>query len=351
MADNLPTTKAPYVLVAESARDRFLALAPEKVWNQEIEYAMQILGNNSLLQTADKDSIRNAIVNVATTGTTLNPVMKLAYLVPRKIGGKMMCCLDFSYMGLTGIAIDSGSVKHIDAFLVYDFDKFEAEIMNGAVNYRHTPSISPPAGYLEYEKFWKHFQGGYGSALLADGTRILGAFMPKEKIEKAMKTSKTVSDTTPWRTHSDEQARKTILKHFTKTLPKTERLSYAVAALNEHEGIDTDKPESQASKLNQKFPGKKAEPQPGEPGGPPLDMPPNGPDDLPQEDADLFNELQSVLDKAYIKDTMEALAEAWDLVNKQKDNLTEKQYVALSELKRKYKEKIEMRLAEKKGSK
>jgi recombinational DNA repair protein RecT len=63
--------------------------------------------------------------------------------------------------------------------------------------------------------------------------------MAKWQIEKAMKTSKTTGESTPWRTHPDEQSKKTLVKHTYKLLPQTPQASYAVQALNEHEGIDT----------------------------------------------------------------------------------------------------------------
>ena len=74
----------------------------------EVAYACGILENNSyLLSIAQKNpsSIRQAVLNIAGTGISLNPLHQHAYLVPRK----QAVCLDISYKGLMHLAQDSGS--------------------------------------------------------------------------------------------------------------------------------------------------------------------------------------------------------------------------------------------------
>ena len=48
---------------------------------RELGFAYQVISDNEMLQRCDPLSIINAITNVARTSITLNPVMKLAYLV------------------------------------------------------------------------------------------------------------------------------------------------------------------------------------------------------------------------------------------------------------------------------
>lgn len=236
MAENKAVAERPkYEVMAMQAREAFLKIADEKVWAKEIMFAVQLLRGNDLLQKCDGPSIQNAVINLALTGATLNPVMAQAYLVPR--GGK--CCLDFSYRGLAGIAMDSGSVKHIAPRLVYTFDTFTYEEIDGEPHVRHSPSLNPPAEFTKGpEAFWDHLVCGYVVATLHDGTKIVTQPLPKWKLEKAMKTSKTSSGQTPWRTHPDEMCLKTLVKHAYKLLPQTDRMSQAVAVLNEHEGLE-----------------------------------------------------------------------------------------------------------------
>lgn len=238
MADETPS-KPRYELMALSAKSGFLqVIKDEKVWAREIMFALQILRGNDALQKVDQESIKNSVVNIALCGTTLNPAMNMAYLVPRD--GK--CCLDISYRGLAAIAMDSGSVKHVAPRLVYSFDKFDFWEEDGEPHVKHAPEFAPPPEFTAgSEKFWDFLICGYVVATLFDGTKIVTQPLPKWKLEKAMRTSKTSSGKTPWRTHPDEMCLKTLVKHAYKLLPQTDRMSNAVTILNEHEGLDPSK--------------------------------------------------------------------------------------------------------------
>ena len=78
--------------------------------------------NDQLYRTAmaNPASVRNAVINVAATGLSLNPALKFAYLVPRD----NEVCLDISYMGLIKIATDTGSILWAKAEIVYEKDIF-----------------------------------------------------------------------------------------------------------------------------------------------------------------------------------------------------------------------------------
>lgn len=240
MAENEVAARPRYEQMALSAKGAFLQVCDEKKWATEIMFAMQILRDNKTLQECNQDSIKNAVVNIALTGATLNPAMQMAYLVPRSIKGKGMCCvLDFSYRGLIKIATDSGSVKHIAAKLVYAFDKFTYSEEDGEQHITHEPNMLPPDEFAANPagKFWDHLACGYVVATLFDGTKIVSSPIPKWKLKKAMETSKTSGEGTPWRTHPDEMSLKTLIKYACKTLPHTDRMDYAISVLNEHEGL------------------------------------------------------------------------------------------------------------------
>lgn len=232
-------TRPRFESVALSAKGGFLQVCDEKKWSTELMFALQILRGNKMLQECNEDSIKNAIVNIALTGATLNPAMQMAYLVPRSVKGKGMCCvLDFSYRGLIKIATDSGSVKHIAAKLVYTFDTFSYVENDGEQHITHEPNMLPPEEFGGgTAKFWDFLLCGYVVATLFDGSKIVSSPMPKWKLKKAMETSKTSGDGTPWRTHPDEMCLKTLIKYTCKTLPQTDRMDYAIAILNEHEGL------------------------------------------------------------------------------------------------------------------
>ena len=84
---------------------------------------MQAMLNNPYLIDCARqypDHLVEAIKNVSLTGLTLNPELRLGYLVPYK--GKVK--FQASYMGKVDILIRTGVVKDIYSDLVYANDEF-----------------------------------------------------------------------------------------------------------------------------------------------------------------------------------------------------------------------------------
>lgn len=211
----------------QKVKDSFLKVADEQTYLKEVIFAYQAVKNSEYLQKCDTESIRSAIVNVALTGVSLNPVLQRAYLVPRK--GK--CCLDLSYKGLSWIAVDSGCVWDIDAVAVFEGDEFYYEMGLNPI------LIHKPLMYEDKESKPK-VKAVYAIATLHHGIKKF-VVLDKEKIERARKSSMTGNI---WNEHYDEMAKKTAIKLLYKNLPQqSERMSNAVSVLNEHEGIEPGK--------------------------------------------------------------------------------------------------------------
>lgn len=212
---------------------RFLEVVEEKTYNKEIIFAKQAFDNSDALQKCTKESMRNAVVNIALTGASLNPALQQAFLIPRK--GK--CCLDFSYRGLCKIAVDSESVYDIDAVAVFEGDEFDYELgLNPWL--KHKPKM-----HLEEKP---QVVAAYAVAILHHNIKKF-VVLDREKIERARKSAQY---DTVWKAHYDEMAKKTAVKLLYKLLPQTEKMSIAVKALNEHEGLSQV---TAADKLQEKF--------------------------------------------------------------------------------------------------
>jgi len=217
MAEYLP------ILYDAKIKERFLEVVDEKIYNREIIFAKQAFDGNDILQKCNPESIRNSIVNIALTGATLNPALQQAFLIPRK--GK--CCLDFSYRGLCRIAVDSESVYDIDATAVFDGDEFTFEMGLNPV------LIHKPKMFDDDKE--KKVIAVYAIATLYHNIKKF-IVLDHEKIERARKASQ-MPNGAMWKDHYDEAARKTAVKLLYKLLPQSERMSHAVAALNEQEGL------------------------------------------------------------------------------------------------------------------
>lgn len=198
----------------------FIALLngrPE-IFTREVSFAKQAIAGNELLQKCDRNSVLQAIFNIALTGLSLNPITKLAYLTPRWSSKKNCneCLLMPSYQGLVKVITDTGAAKKIEAYLVMDGDEF-------AVEYGTEPTI------IHRPKFpkGKDIIGAYAVAVLSNGEKQFEV-MDKEELDyirsksdswKSFEAGKAKSSI--WKDWEGEMCRKTPIKRLTKYLPKS----------------------------------------------------------------------------------------------------------------------------------
>jgi phage RecT family recombinase len=236
--------------VIEAAREKFLEIAPRNMeFTAERAFAIQQLKNNDYLMACakkNKASLQAAMLNVAAIGLSLNPAKKQAYLVPR--GGAV--CLDASYMGLCDIATMSGSIKWLQANVVYSNDEF---MDNG-------PGIAPTHKYSPFAKLAQRgdFAGVYCVAKTADGDFLTTIMTADEVMGIKMRSELGKKNSGPWATDFLEQAKKTVVRRAYKMLPKTDsldRMSMAVELSNQAEGFE---PIKTSPKLNDIPPDRKA---------------------------------------------------------------------------------------------
>ena len=195
-------------------------------FQREAMFAMQRIGADATMQKCEYNSVRNSLINVAAVGLTLNPAMRLAYLVPRNDREKgMLCCLDISYIGLVKIATDSGGVRAVSATIVRKNDPF---VFRGAF-------AAPDHAYDPFATAAQRGEiiGVYSTALLPSGVTQIDA-IGMEEINKIRSMSKAKSG--PWFDWEEEMIKKSVLKRASKLWPRTERLSKAEEVLNEHQG-------------------------------------------------------------------------------------------------------------------
>lgn len=214
------------------AKDRFNALSGGHVeYGDEEIFAMQMLTKNDyVFRVANQNpgSVKLAMINVASTGLTLNPAMGYAYLVPRD--GQIV--LDISYKGLIKIATDAGSVRWARAECVHENDQFVY----------HGPAAAPE---IRTDPFRARGEiiGAYCIAKTVDGD-ILAEVMDLEAIHTIRSKSTAwvkggPGKRGPWEEFFAEMCRKAVIKRARKTWPYTdrdERMAKAVEIANQSEG-------------------------------------------------------------------------------------------------------------------
>lgn len=220
----------PYQAAIAKAKERFVGIAGSpKAYDVESIFAMQMLMKNDFsMQTANKNprSVQLAMINVASTGLTLNPANGYAYLVPRD--GQIV--LDISYKGLIKIATDAGSIEWARADLVYEADTF---VYNG-------PAVIPEHRADPFKKDRGQVVGVYCIAKTNTGD-ILVEVMPRDEIEKIRSKSSAweKKKAGPWAEWFDQMAKKTVIKRASKTWPYTDRsdrVAQAIEIANDSEG-------------------------------------------------------------------------------------------------------------------
>lgn len=213
-------------------RDSFAAVLTDQSINFEKEagFAIQVLQSNDYalgIATKNRQSVVNAVTNVAAIGISLNPAKKQAYLVPRD--GRI--CLDISYMGLMDLAIATGSIRWGQARVVHEHDHFELVAMDREPVHRFNP----------FSKQRGEIVGVYVVVKTADGDYLTDTMSADDvnairDRSSAWKAWKSKQKSCPWVTDWAEMAKKTVVKRASKYWPKNDRLSEAIHHLNTEGG-------------------------------------------------------------------------------------------------------------------
>lgn len=219
------------------ARSSFASVLTDTALNfeREAEFAIQTFQNNDYtakIALNNRQSVVNAVTNIAAIGISLNPAKRQAYLVPRD--GKI--CLDISYMGLMDLAMSTGSIMWAQAEAVYAADSF-------ALNGFDKP---PTHQYNPFAKDRGDIVGVYVVVKTADGD-YLTTCMSRDEIDGIMSRSQSVKSgkSSPWKTDYTEMAKKTVVKRAYKYWPKTDRLDKAIHHLNTDSGEGLAQPVGQ----------------------------------------------------------------------------------------------------------
>ena len=192
------------------------------VVKREVSFALQIINKNKKLLDCTAASKQEAVLNVANVGLSLDPIQKLAYLVPRWNSHIKAneCHLSPDYRGLVKVLTDTGSVLAISAHLVYENDVFVENTGDFENPVTHQPKSFGNRGELV---------GVYAIAALPNGLKQhdtmdvdqINEIRDKSESYKAFIEKKITSCI--WESDYPEMARKSIIRRLTKYLPKSKQ--------------------------------------------------------------------------------------------------------------------------------
>lgn len=217
-----------------AARDTFESARVDTSINFEREagFAIQQISRNDFtmkVAMGNRQSVFEAVVNIAAIGISLNPAKKQAYLVPRD----NRICLDISYMGLMDLAQATGSVKWAQAALVHEADTFALLGLDKAPQHTFNPFSKDRGPAVGVYVTIKTVHDEY----LTHTMTIEDAFAIRDR-SQAWKSwvAKKANSPGPWGTDESEMIKKTCVKQAYKYWPKTERLETAIHHLNTEAG-------------------------------------------------------------------------------------------------------------------
>ena len=218
-----------------STRESFVSVLTNRSMSFEKEagFAIQIITANDYACTvamSNRQSVINAVNNVAAIGISLNPAKRQAYLVPRD--GRI--CLDISYMGLLDLAIESGGVKWGQAELVHEKDTFQLCGIDKPPVHQRDPFAKDRGPIVGAYVVVKTATGDYLTTCMSIGE----VFEIRDR-SSAWKAYVSKKRSCPWVTDEGEMIKKTVIKRAYKMWPKGDGgggLERAIQYLNEENG-------------------------------------------------------------------------------------------------------------------
>lgn len=216
------------------ARQTFDAALVDKSisFEREAGFAIQQLSRNDYtmrIAMGNRQSVYDAVVNIAAIGISLNPAKKQSYLVPRD--GRI--CLDVSYMGLMDLAMATGSVKWAQAALVHSADTFTLNGLDKPPTHVFNPFGRDRGDVVGVYCTIKTVEGDYLTHTMTYDECI--AIRDRSQAWKSFKAGKAKTPG-PWGTDEGEMVKKTCVKQAYKYWPKTDRLETAIHHLNTDSG-------------------------------------------------------------------------------------------------------------------
>jgi recombination protein RecT len=176
------------------------------------------IGKTPKLAQAEPATLLGGVMLAAQLKLEIGSGMGEFYLTPRKDHGKDICLPIIGFQGLVKLALRSEFVTAVQAFMVREGDEFTygANAERG-MYYEWTPrdfeEARPWVGVVAYAK------------MRAGGTTWVYL-----TLDQVMKRRPSYWESTPWKTHEEEMAKKTAVRALAKYLPKSTDLGRAIEA-------------------------------------------------------------------------------------------------------------------------
>jgi recombination protein RecT len=247
-----PTPQQSALDVFNPVKERCVQLfRTEERFIREATLLLQILHDKPELQSVTRQSIVSAMLRVASTGLTVNPIAKECYVITRNTKVRQpdgtdrwekRLAIEPSYIGLMRLATETGAVLGFETQAVWQGDQFDFDLA------QKKPSVHKPYWVVGNER--GELRGVYGFVTLRDGSQQpeqMGADeieLIKSKSESVKAQRKAVGEgkaaaPTVYDEWLGEMARKALVKRLQKWVPRTTNsLPFLNAIEIDNEGFD-----------------------------------------------------------------------------------------------------------------
>jgi len=198
---------------------------------KEVGFVCQIWNDakSKYLRNSTRESLLSAVVSIAQTGLTLNPVAKQAYLIPRKAkdGDKwiIQAHLEPSYIGLMKLLTDAGQVINIQTNLVYSGDDFDVNLgMETEIKHKPHYLTGRDKGDIIGVYSIANIKGGLKQFEYMTAQEVMDIRGTSESYKAWEKNNKVPCI---WIQYEGEMYRKTCIKRISKHLPRSEQFDAA----------------------------------------------------------------------------------------------------------------------------
>ena len=232
-ASKAPSTISEWLGNPEFKRQLAMALPRHITSERMLRVFFTELKRIPNLKYCSLETTLGAMIQCAQLGLEPGAHLGHAYLLPyknNKRGGQYDCQLIIGYKGMRDLVHRSGAVYSIDVHVVYESDHFERKLG------LEPQLIHEPV----YQEGKNAIRGVYAVATLNNGAKQHD-YMTFAEIEKARSFSASGrSNYSPWITHYEEMAKKTVFRRLFKWLPTSVEMQRAIVvdeASERHENL------------------------------------------------------------------------------------------------------------------
>jgi recombination protein RecT len=170
------------------------------------------------LANADPATLLGGVMLAAQLRLEIGSGMGEFYLTPRSDHGRDICLPIIGYAGMIKLAMRSGLIANVEAFLIREGDTFTY----GATSERGRFYDWTPAD-LDEKRDWTHVVAS--ARMVAGGTTFV--ILTRDQVYRRRPS---YWQSTPWKSNDEEMSQKTGVRALMKFLPKSTEMGHALEA-------------------------------------------------------------------------------------------------------------------------